>query len=91
MTMIRRAAVLRRVVASVQSKNARTFQSSSILGRDALDMVDTFARRHSKSKLTFFTTCFLVAYVMMASRFFVTSCTGVSRSFYVMRHETSAW
>jgi hypothetical protein len=52
--MIRaRASIARRVLSS-QSKNARTFHSSSLLGRDALDMVDTFARRHSKLILTFF-------------------------------------
>ena len=62
--MIRaRASVARRVFAS-QSKNARTFHSSSLLGRDALDMVDTFARRHSKLILTFF-EAFLVADVML--------------------------
>lgn len=68
-TMIRaRASVARRVLAS-QSKNARTFHSSSLLGRDALDMVDTFARRHSKSIWTFF-SCFLIAYVIMACQDF---------------------
>jgi hypothetical protein len=51
--MIRaRVSVARRVLAS-QSKNARTFHSSSLLGRDALDMVDTFARRHSKSMFAY--------------------------------------
>jgi hypothetical protein len=68
--MIRaRASVARRVLAS-QSKNARTFHSSSLLGRDALDMVDTFARRHSKSILTFF-TCFPMADVTLACQDFL--------------------
>jgi hypothetical protein len=66
--MIRRAAVLRRVLAS-QSKNARTFHSSSLLGRDALDMVDTFARRHSKSIFDLLQH-FLIAYVMMSCQVF---------------------
>lgn len=43
-TMIRRSATLRRVFA-VQRRSYRT---SSVLPADALDMADTFARRHSK-------------------------------------------
>lgn len=48
-TMMRRSAVLGRLLASQRRQNVRTFQTSSVLAADALDMVDTFARRHSES------------------------------------------
>lgn len=40
--MIRRAAALRRIASSY----ARHYHASSAIAADALDMVDTFARRH---------------------------------------------
>ena len=44
MMMLRRVTALRRL-APVQG---RVFHASAALSADALDMVDTFARRHSK-------------------------------------------
>ena len=51
--MIRRATALRRIVASGnkiynRKSNARSFHTTGVMAGDALDMVDTFARRHSK-------------------------------------------
>lgn len=45
--MIRRTSALRQIV--LLSRRSRSFHSSAILAGDALDAVDTFARRHSKS------------------------------------------
>lgn len=45
--MIGRSVALRRVLLS--QRRTLMFHTSSVLGADALDAVDTFARRHSKS------------------------------------------
>jgi len=44
--MIRRTTVLRRFL--LQKKGVRSFHTTSVLAGDALDMRDTFARRHCK-------------------------------------------
>lgn len=65
--MIRRATALRRIVASGnklynKKSNARSFHTTGVMAGDALDMADTFARRHSKFIQRRFSTIISVEY-----------------------------
>ena len=50
--MMRSHAAIRRLSASrLSGRPLRSYHASGMLGADALDMTDTFARRHSESNV----------------------------------------
>lgn len=52
LTMIGSNTIIRRLIVSrlLGNRPLRSYHASRVLGADALDMTDTFARRHGKSK-----------------------------------------